>query len=190
MIAALKKALGMEPRPRFEQLMAQRFTPTAEECENIDFADTEHRKRVDLLNSFSADKPREDLRSLRAMFSAQPCGDTAAALEDAEMNFPRSIDVNRDMSRRAREACRDHAVKVLEPIARPIFARAAGLVADRMRELEAEERLILEKHAVTFEPSPLLKALEAFHVHLSRAAASMVNSPRTTLRGHLAILFR
>jgi hypothetical protein len=43
---------------------------------------------------------------------------------------------------------------------------------------------------VTFEPSPLLKALEAFHVHLSRAAASMVNAPRTTLRGHLAILFR
>jgi hypothetical protein len=38
-----------------------------------------------------------------------------------------------------------------------------------MRELEAEERLVLEKHAVTFEPSPLLKALEAFHVHLSRA---------------------
>ena len=94
------------------------------------------------------------------------------------------------MHRRAREACRDHVVKVLERIARPIFARAAGLVAERMRELEAEERLVLEKHAVTFEPSPLLKALEAFHVYLSRAAASMVSSPRTTLRGHLAILFR
>jgi hypothetical protein len=190
MIAALKKAIGMEPRPRFEQLMQERFTPTAVECENIDFADTEHRKRVELLSSFSADKPREDLRSLRAMFAAQPCGDTAAALEDAELNFPRSVDVNRDMHRRAREACRDHAVKVLEPIARPIFARAAGLVSDRMRELEAEERLILEKHAVTFEPSPLLKALEAFHAQLSRAAAGMVNSPRTTLREHLAILFR
>ena len=94
------------------------------------------------------------------------------------------------MHRRAREACRDHVVKVLERIARPIFARAAGLVAERMRELEAEERLVLEKRAVTFEPSPLLEALEAFHVHLSRAAASMVNSHRTTLRGHLAILFR
>jgi hypothetical protein len=59
-----------------------------------------------------------------------------------------------------------------------------------MQELEAEERLILERHAVTFEPSPLLKALEALHAQLSRAAAGIVNSPRTTLRGHLAILFR
>jgi hypothetical protein len=33
------------------------------------------------------------------------------------------------------------------------------LVADRMRELETEERLVLEKHAVTFEPSPLLTLL-------------------------------
>jgi hypothetical protein len=124
------------------------------------------------------------------MFAAQPCGDTAAALEDAEMNFPKSIDVNRDMHRRAKEACRQHAATVFEPIARPIFKRAAGLVADRMQELEAEERLILERHAVTFEPSPLLKALEALHAQLSRAAAGIVNSPRTTLRGHLAILFR
>ena len=69
MIAALKKALGMEPRPRFEQLMQERFTPSAVECENIDFADTEHRKRVELLSSFSADKPREDLRSARAVVS-------------------------------------------------------------------------------------------------------------------------
>jgi hypothetical protein len=48
---------------------------------------------------------------------------------------------------------------------------------------------VLARHSVEFEPSPLLKALEALHGQLLAAPAAMVHRPRGGLREALAVLF-
>jgi hypothetical protein len=189
MIAAVKSILGIKPRPRFEQLMQERFTPSAAECDLIDAADKEHAKLVALISEYRADRPREDLRALRAQFAAMPSAETAAALEAATQDFPQSEAVNRDLNHRAREACRDHVQRVLIPIASPIFKRAAAQVERRIADLVGEERLVLARHSVEFEPSPLLKALEALRGQLLAAPAAMLHRPRGGLREALAVLF-
>jgi hypothetical protein len=97
--------------------------------------------------------------------------------------------VNRDLNHRAREACREHVLRVLVPIAVPIFKRAAAQVERRIADLTGEEKLVLARHSVEFEPSPLLKALEALHGQLLAAPASMTHRPRGGLREALAVLF-
>ena len=189
MIATVKSILGIKPRPRFEQLMQERFTPTAAECDLIDAADAEHAKLVALISEYRADRPREDLRALRAQFAAMPSAETASALEAATQDFPQSEAVNRDLNHRAREACRDHVLRVLVPIAAPIFKRAASQVERRIADLTGEEKLVLARHSVEFEPSPLLKALAALHGQLLAAPASMTHRPRGGLREALAVLF-
>jgi hypothetical protein len=188
-IATVKSILGIKPRPRFAELMQERFTPTAAECDLIDAADAEHAKLVALISEYRADRPREDLRALRAQFAAMPSAETAAALEAATQDFPQSEAVNRDLNHRAREACREHVHQVLVPIAAPIFKRAAAQVERRISDLTGEEKLVLARHSVEFEPSPLLKALEALHGQLLAAPASMTQRPRSGLREVLAVLF-
>jgi hypothetical protein len=62
-------------------------------------------------------------------------------------------------------------------------------VERRIADLTGEEKLVLARHSVEFEPSPLLKALEALHGQLLAAPASMTHRPRGGLREALAVLF-
>jgi hypothetical protein len=179
----------LDPTPtRWERLMQSRFELTARESVDVAAADSEQLRLVAMLSTYSGDRARIELREARERFADNPSAANQKAMEEAQMIYPQAVDSYRALRSQAKEACRKHGTTVLKPIADRIFARAVELIDSRLAELLAEESLVLERHALPYEPSPLSRALADFRDQLRAAATVFDSNPTATLRMVLGVL--
>jgi hypothetical protein len=187
-IKATVDALTPGPTPKWDRLMQSRFELTAQETVDVHIADTEQSRLIALLTTYSGDRARLELRAARDRFSRNPTIENQRAMESAQMVYPQAMDAYRDLRAQAKAACKRHGGAVLRPLAGRIFARAVGQIEARLAELRAEESLVLERHALPYEPSPLSRALVEFRDQLKTAATVFDHNPTATLRAVLGVV--
>jgi hypothetical protein len=179
---------GTGPVPRFSQLMQRPFELTPRDVVDIESADAEQQRRIDAMNSYAGDRAKIELRAARDRFAQDPSLESQKELERLTLDFPAAVEGYRQLRSAARNVCKQHAAGVLLPIAQRIFSRAIEQLDERLAELKAEESLVLNQHAIPYEPSPLARAVSEFRTQLETAHLIFESDSGATLKQTLAVL--
>ena len=181
-------ALLTEPPTRWQRLMQARFELEPKDAVDAMAADENHARLVGLLTTYSGDRARMELREARQRFADDPSPENQKAMEAAQMIYPQAVESYRALRSQAKEACKKHGATVLKPIAQRVFSKALAQLDARLAELKAEEALVLEKHALPYEPSPLARALGTLRSELETAANVFESNPTATLQRTFSVL--